>query len=148
MPGHTVGYTYTEQTFDFMKRNHAMTRIPEHDRDVLERAIYLPMLLTVLDRDLLAVEQSGLKLKKPYLELIEETMKTVQKDLGETKRYMKKNSIKLMKLGQDEAFTMYLFQYKGYEEEHHYFNPRIRNKVQELMVHYLFKRHEKQKLSR
>jgi hypothetical protein len=118
-----------------------MTRIPEKDRDIMEQAIYLPMVLTILDRDLIVVEKSGFKLKKPYLELIEETMKVIQRELAVIKSYMKQNSLRVEKVKQDEAFTMYLFLYQGYEEQHNYFNPRIRNKVQELMIHYLFKRY-------
>jgi hypothetical protein len=123
-----------------------MTRIPEKDRDILEQAIYLPMVLTILERDLQIIEKSAFKLKRPYLDLIEETMKVIQINLAEVKRYMKQNKLKVEKLKQDEAFTMYLFLYQGYEEQHNYFNPRIRNKVQELMTYYLFKRHyQKQK---
>jgi hypothetical protein len=118
-----------------------MTRIPENDRDIMEKAIYLPMVLTILDRDLTVVEKSGFKLKKPYLELIEETMKVIQQELSLVKSYMKQNKLRVEKVKQDEAFTMYLFLYRGYEEQHNYFNPRIRNKVQELMIHYLFKRY-------
>jgi hypothetical protein len=118
-----------------------MTRIPEKDRDIMEQAIYLPMVLTILDRDLIVVEKSGFKLKKPYLELIDETMRAIQRELALVKSYMKQNSLRVEKVKQDEAFTMYLFLYRGYEEHHNYFNPRIRNKVQELMIHYLFKRH-------
>ncbi|AIE59286.1 hypothetical protein [Bacillus methanolicus] len=118
-----------------------MTRIPEEDRNMMEQAIYLPMVLTVLSRDLTIVENSPFKLRKPYIELIEETMKVIQKELAEVKRYMKKNRLKVEQLKRDDAFTMYIFLYKGYEEHHSYFNPRIRNKVQELMEYYLFKRH-------
>ena len=118
-----------------------MTRIPEKDRDILEQDIYLPMILTVLERDMQVIEKSLLKLKKPYLELVEETIKVVQREFSEVKRYMNQHSLKVDKLKQDDAFTMYLFLYKGYEEQHNYFNPRIRNKVQELMTYYLFKRH-------
>jgi hypothetical protein len=100
----------------------------------------LPMVLIVLNRDLSVVENSPFKLKKPYLELIEETMKAVQKELSKVKSYLKKNNLKVEQVKSDDAFTMYLFIYQGYEEHHNYFNPRIRNKVQELMVHYLFKR--------
>ncbi|MCM3667416.1 hypothetical protein M3181_00190 [Mesobacillus maritimus] len=117
-----------------------MTRISKQDRDILEQAIYLPMVLTILDRDIQIIENSSLKLKKPYLELIEETMRAIQLKLANVKRYMKQHSLKVEKLKQDEAFTMYLFLYKGYEEQHNYFNPRIRNKVQELMTDYLLKR--------
>ncbi|MBS4212201.1 MULTISPECIES: hypothetical protein [Neobacillus] len=118
-----------------------MTRIPENDRDMMEKAIYLPMVLTILNRDLNVVEKSPFKLKKPYLELIEETMKAIQGELAEVKQYMKKNKLQVSETKRDDAFTMYMFIYKGYEEHHNYFNPRIRNKVQELMETYLLKKH-------
>ncbi len=113
-----------------------MTRIPEEDRNIMEKAIYLPMVLIILNRDLAVVERSPFKLKKPYLELIERTMKNIQKELAEVKKYMKKNKLQVSETKRDEAFTMYVFMYKGYEENHNYFNPRIRNKVQELMESY------------
>ncbi|MDP4161993.1 MAG: hypothetical protein Q8906_16865 [Bacillota bacterium] len=119
-----------------------MTRIPEEDRNIMEKAIYLPMVLTVLNRDLAVVERSPFKLRKPYLDFIEEMMRVVQRDLAETKKYMNKNSLKVIEKKRDEAFTMFLFLYKGYEENHNYFNPRIRNKVQELLEFYFFKRHQ------
>ncbi|MCR2821026.1 hypothetical protein [Lederbergia panacisoli] len=119
-----------------------MTRIPTGDRDIIEQAIYLPMLLTVLNRDLIVVNASSFKLKKPYLELIEETMKAIQKDLAEVRRYLHKNNIKVERLKSDDAFTMYVFIYKGYEEEHNYFNPRLRNKTEELLRYYLFGRYK------
>lgn len=113
-----------------------MTRIPEEDRDIIEKAIYLPMVLTILNRDLVVINQSAFKLKQPYLNLIEKAMKTIQTELLHVKQYMKKNNVKVFELKRDEAFTMYTFLYKGYEEHHNYFNPRIRNKVQELMEFY------------
>ena len=122
-----------------------MTRIPLEDRNMIEQAIYLPMVLTVLNRDIQSVSTSTIKLKEPYLHLIEETMKVVQKELSEIKRYMSKNKMKVYQSNQDEAFTMFTFLYKGYEEHHNYFNPRIRNKVQELLEYYLFKQREQKK---
>jgi hypothetical protein len=114
-----------------------MTRMTEEDRDIIEKAIYLPMVLIVLNKDLVVVNQSPFKLKKPYLSHIEKTMKAVQSELSQVKQYMKKNNLKVYELKRDEAFTMYTFLYKGYEEHHNYFNPRIRNKVEELLEYYL-----------
>ncbi|WP_449622096.1 hypothetical protein [Robertmurraya sp. Marseille-Q9965] len=114
-----------------------MTRIPEEDRDIIEKAIYLPMVLTILNRDLTVIHKSPFKLRDPYVNLIEKTMKTIQNELSQVKQYMKKNNLKVFELKRDEAFTMYTFLYKGYEEHHNYFNPRIRNKVQELLEFYL-----------
>ncbi|MDZ5470240.1 hypothetical protein SM124_00630 [Bacillus sp. 31A1R] len=119
-----------------------MTRIPEDDRNILEKAIYLPMVLTVLNKDLLVIHESPFKLKQPYLELVEETMKVIQRELAEVKQYMKRNNLKVFEAKRDEAFTMFTFLYKGYEEHHNYFNPRLRNRVQELMQYYLYKRHK------
>ncbi len=117
-----------------------MTRIPENDRDIMEQAIYLPMVLIILNRDLTVIDKSPFKLKQPYLDLIEETMKVIQKELKDVKQYMRQQKLKVEQINHDDAFTGFLFLYKGYEEHHNYFNPRIRNKVQELLSFYLFKR--------
>jgi hypothetical protein len=41
-----------------------MTRIPDDERDIMEKAIYLPMVLIVLNRDIAVIENSPFKLKK------------------------------------------------------------------------------------
>ncbi|MGD7045231.1 hypothetical protein [Jeotgalibacillus proteolyticus] len=117
-----------------------MTRIPAEDRDLLENAFYFPMLLTVLERDRQLIEQSSFKLKKPYLEIIEAAMRAVQADLAAVKKKMKMKNMKVVKLGSDEAFTSYLFIYRGYEERHNYFNPRLRNHTENLLRFYLLER--------
>ncbi|MGD6817729.1 hypothetical protein [Metabacillus sp. 84] len=116
-----------------------MTRIPEEVRDIIDQAIYLPMTISILNRDLSVVEKSPFKLKQPYLHLIEESLKLAQKDLQQVKRELHRQKIKVSKIKHDEAFTMYSFLYQGYEEQHSYFNPRIRNKVCELLQEYLIK---------
>lgn len=117
-----------------------MTRIPENDRNIMELAFYLPMVLTVLNRDLTTIHNSGFKLKDPYLHWVEETIKVVQSELANIKKYMKQNHLRVQQMNRDDAFTMFSFIYKGYEEHHNYFNPRIRNKVNELMEYYLHKK--------
>ncbi|MFY4774269.1 hypothetical protein [Metabacillus sp. RGM 3146] len=116
-----------------------MTRIPEDVRDIIEKSIYLPMTMTVLNKDISVIEQSPFKLKQPYLHLVEESLKLVQKDLYQIKVQLKKQKIQVSKVKSDEAFTLYSFLYEGFEEQHNYFNPRIRNRVAELMEGYLFK---------
>jgi len=117
-----------------------MTRIPGHDRDIIEQAMYLPMVITVLERDRLIFVKAPFKLNQPYLNLVENAIKAVQKDLKEVKDKMRQEKMKVQQIGHDEAFTMFLFLYKGYEEQHNYFNPRIRNKVNELLEYYLYQR--------
>lgn len=117
-----------------------MTKIPTEDRDRLENAFYLPMVLKILERDQIVIEKSGVKLPRPYIELIEETMIAVQRELATLKKYMRDHDMKVVKLKSDEAFTMYLFVYQGYEEQHNYFNPRLRNHVENLLRYYLIGR--------
>ncbi|WP_335870091.1 hypothetical protein [Bacillus sp. 2205SS5-2] len=117
-----------------------MTRIPEKDRNIFEQAIYLPMVLTVLNQDLTLIQNSSFKLKNPYLEWIEQTMMVIQKDLSAVKKTMRSKEMKVERMESDEAFTMYLFLYKGFEEHHNYFNPRLRNGVESLMRYYLYSR--------
>ncbi|MFD1779834.1 MULTISPECIES: hypothetical protein [Fredinandcohnia] len=119
-----------------------MTRIPEDDRAIFEKAVFLPMVLTILNRDLTAIETAGFKLKKPYLHLLEHTMKKVQKDLYTIKLQMKKKNMKVWEKQRDEAFTLFSFMYRGYEEEHNYFNPRIRNEVQQLLESYFIEKND------
>lgn len=116
-----------------------MTRIPKDIRNMIEQSIYLPMAIAIFNKDLSVIQQSPFKLHRPYLAIVEESLKLAQKDLAVIKQELYKRNIKVHQVERDEAFTLYSFFYNGYEEEHNYFNPRIRNKVCELMEAYLFK---------
>ncbi|GIN38436.1 hypothetical protein [Heyndrickxia oleronia] len=118
-----------------------MKLIPEKDQAVIEKAIYLPMVIIVLNQDLKIINNSQIKLKSPYTEWIEKTILTVQKELSDVKRYMKQNQIKVEKMKTEESFTQYVFIYKGYEDIHRYFNPRLRNRTEELLKYYLYQRY-------
>ncbi|MBD8067610.1 hypothetical protein [Bacillus sp. PS06] len=114
-----------------------MTRISEEHRFIFEQSVFLPMVLTVLSRDLDIINTAPFKLKKPYANLIDQTMRKVQKDLYQIKVKMKEEKMKAMQLERDEAFTLFLFIINGWEEKHNYFNPRIRTEVSKLLEKYL-----------
>lgn len=121
-----------------------MTRIPSESMDLLEKAIYYPMLIKVLEKDLSVFKSSPFKLPNPYIELVEHILNLVHKELYYVKRELKKQGMKVQKTKWDDTFTTYLFIYKGYEEYHSYFNPRLRNYVESLLTNYLFKRFDDQ----
>jgi hypothetical protein len=121
-----------------------MTRIPSESRDLLEKAIYYPMLIKVLEKDLSVFKSSPFKLPNPYIELVEHILNLVHKELYYVKRELKKQGMKVQKTKRDDTFRTYLFIYKGYEEYHSYFNPRLRNYVESLLTNYLFKRFDDQ----
>jgi hypothetical protein len=118
-----------------------MSRLSDEERDIFENAIYLPMLLTVLDRDFKVAETAPFKLNQVYLNLIEHTMKKVQKDMRENKTKMYKRKWKLVKGENDGYFTEYNFYFSGYHEVHRYFNANLRNTTEKLLNHYFLQRH-------
>ncbi|MGE6260848.1 hypothetical protein ACQKCU_23730 [Heyndrickxia sporothermodurans] len=122
-----------------------MRYISDKDKEIIEKSIYLPMLLTVLDKDLKVFNSSTVKLKTPYVEWIEETMIVIQKELAEVKRYMKQQQIKVEKGKTEENFTQYFIVYKGYDEYQKYFNPWLRNRTEELIRYYLYERFQNHK---
>jgi len=125
-----------------------VTRIPDEDRDLMEKAIYYPMVVKVLMKDLGIVKQTPFKIQGPYLTMIEETLRTVQRELSDVKREMKKHGFRVSEVSRDQDFTTFLFIYKGYEEYHNYFNPRLRNKVEELLRYFFYERFQPKNYTR
>lgn len=121
-----------------------MIQIPDSDQKIIDQAIFLPMLLTVLKRDLAAVENIPFKLKRPYQQLIENTIREVQKDLADAKRYLYKNNIRIVRGKSENNFTHYTVIYKGGEDPRHFFNAKIRNNVEDLLDYYLLGRREEE----
>lgn len=121
-----------------------MTRLSSKQISLFEQAIYLPLILIVLEKDIKHIESSPLKLKEPYMLFLEDVMKKVQIQLRDVKKAMKKENLRLQKLKQDDSFTLYAFLFDGYEEHHNYFNPRIRNKVNELLTYFFLQKDQNQ----
>ncbi|MDX5474603.1 MAG: hypothetical protein LPK00_03610 [Bacillaceae bacterium] len=111
-----------------------MTRLTNEQIALFEQAIYLPLVIIILERDMVAIQDSKIKLKDPYVQLIDTVLKKIQLQLKAVKSKMQKQNMKLHKLNQDESFTLYAFLFNGYEEHHNYFNPRIRNKVNDMLI--------------
>jgi len=116
--------------------------IPEKIGDLIEQAIYLPMVLAIFERDLLVINKAPFKLNQPYVNLVEHSITAVRQDLKIVNQQLRKEKARVEKIRSDEGFTQYMFFYQGYEQQHNYFNPRLRNRTQELLEHYLYKRFE------
>ena len=114
-----------------------MTRLSRIQLQMMEQAIFLPMVISILNRDLTQLNQhQPFKLNDPYIQLITSALKEAQKALYELKQHLRKESMKVQQIEHDEGFTTYLFIINGYEEKHKYFNPRIRHRVEELLTRY------------
>lgn len=102
-----------------------------------ESFIYLPMVLTILLKDRERIETGDFKLPGPYLRLIDQAVKAVEKDLRETNAYMRERKYKVLKIEEDDLFIVYEFHFRGYEEKRKYLKIRLRNRTEELLSMYL-----------
>ncbi|BDH60852.1 hypothetical protein MTP04_09820 [Lysinibacillus sp. PLM2] len=116
-----------------------MAHIPIEAVPHLELAIYLPMLLIVLDKDHAQIEAGQFKLKRPYFHLIEEARKIAHEDLKKTKAYLIHRNLRVERGNSDEMFTEYYFYFQQAMEIRRYSNIRLRNKVESLLDLYFKK---------
>jgi hypothetical protein len=114
-----------------------MSRLTTEDWLIVEDGIFLPMVSIILQQDIKIIEESPHKLKKPYIDLLENSLKIVQNDIAVINKKMRGKELKVIQKYKDEYFTTYTFIVSGYEEIHKYFNPVIRNKVQDKLKLYL-----------
>ncbi|KAA0965131.1 hypothetical protein FQ087_02110 [Sporosarcina sp. ANT_H38] len=113
-----------------------MPLIPGEALPYFENMIYLPMITQILERDRGTIEISSLKLKGPYINIVERALKTVRADLKETNTYARSKNMKLIKKGKDGSFTDYTFIHGGYVDHRRYLNVRLRNRTEELINEY------------
>lgn len=116
-----------------------MAHIPIETVPYLEAAIYLPMLLIVLEKDHAQIENGQFKLKRPYIYLIDEARRYAEDDLKKTKDYLKNHQLRVVQGNRDELFTEYQFHYSKMMEVRRYSNIRLRNQVEDLLKYYLNK---------
>lgn len=125
----------------------SMARISSEERDLIENFLFLPMALKVLQQDYESIQVGNFKLKKPYIQLLEHAMTKLQKDLFQIRQEMRKARFQAIKLEADEDFTLFLFICKGFEEQHNYFNMKIKQIVQQHFTYYLYNAAEEINLS-
>ena len=116
-----------------------MALIPGEAIPHFENMIYLPMIISILERDRQVIEISSFKLKGPYINIVESALKTVRAELKETNMYARRNNMKVIKKGRDGSLTEYAFVHGGYEDLRRYLNVRLRNRTEELISVYFAK---------
>lgn len=104
-----------------------------------ENMIYLPFVITILHKDRNTIDSGPFKLKRPYLQLVDQAIKCAERDLRETRIYMKRQQYQILQGIKDDLFTEYVFFYNGYEEHRKYLHYQLRNRTEELMGMYFDK---------
>lgn len=113
-----------------------MALIPTDALPYFEDAIYLPMLISILETDKQLVENGPFKLKRPYLYFIESALKNVRQDSKAANQYLRNHKMKLIRGETTELFTEYLFVHGRYEDARRYLNVRLKSRTEELIGMY------------
>ncbi|WP_052123939.1 hypothetical protein [Ureibacillus manganicus] len=113
-----------------------MAHVPIEAVPTLEAAIYLPMVLDVLDNDFAVIDAGEFKLKYRYFHLIDKARNNVHEDFKKTKAYLHRHQLKVVRGNSDELFTEYYFHYQQAMEVRRYSNIRLRNKIENLLEYY------------
>lgn len=103
----------------------------------IERYIYLPMLLLVLEKDVAYFESGPFKLKAPYLKMLTDVRKKIEADFMEVKKELTKRNVKVVRGERDELFTEYHFHIGNFIDKRRYSNVRLRNYSETLLEEYI-----------
>lgn len=125
--------------YNDVKGSAVVALIPNEAITYFENGIYLPLLITILERDRESIVSGPFKLRSPYLTIIDGALRIIHADLFATNTYMKRNNMKLFRGDNDGAFTEFTFIYDGYEDRRRYLNVRLRNRSEELLGVYFAK---------
>ncbi|MEK4085093.1 hypothetical protein [Psychrobacillus sp. FSL K6-1415] len=116
-----------------------MPSISKDDYRYYEMKAYLPMLITILERDLVTIAKLPIKLKRPYITIMESALKRIRADLKATNVYLLRRNMRLVIEKSTKESTTYVFISTGYEERHTFTSEELRNKCEELMTEFLTK---------
>jgi hypothetical protein len=101
--------------------------ISEFEEELISEYIHLSFLIETLESDLKTIDLVPLKLKTPYVLLIEEKLKKVRSDLKTVKAKMKEFNIKIFPQRRvDDMFVEYPYFARGYHGVHRYWDAALR----------------------
>lgn len=122
------------------KNENEVFKVPDiraEDLIYFENQLYLPMLIKVLEKDIDQINNQPLKLKRPYIKIVESAIEMIHKDLKASEMYLLRNSMKVFKKESSSDSTTYVFQSRGVEDHRKFLNLEIKDKCEELLGAYL-----------
>ncbi len=81
----------------------------------IKEALILSLLMTVFDRDIKVIQESKLKTKGPYVDLLQRAMDDVTADLANLRRRLKEKGIKMTEERRDEGGVGCVYWCRGYK---------------------------------
>jgi hypothetical protein len=101
--------------------------ISDFEEELISEYIHLSFLIVTLESDLKTIDLVPLKLKIPYVLLIEEKLKKVRSDLKTVKAIMKEFNIKVFPQRRvDDMFVEYPYFARGNHGVHRYWDAALK----------------------
>lgn len=113
--------------------------IDDKDIEVLREFILLPILLSVFEHDKKKIEASGIKITRPYIDVINVAMDRVTRDISMVKKEMHKRGIKVGNEYKDSFSIQYEFMCRGLREKFAMPREFIKAETEVRMAKYLTK---------
>ncbi|ADU30430.1 hypothetical protein [Evansella cellulosilytica] len=113
-----------------------MAKLTEEEEQLSECYILFELARKVLEKDLMRIDQSPVKLKGPYIHLLERTLYVLSKELYDTKARMKEIGLKVQLNEHDQTFSEYTFFFRGYVLTAKYLNAHLKNQVSKLIIRF------------
>lgn len=113
--------------------------MPEITEEVIlnfEKKIYLPMLIKVLEMDLVQIYKMPLKFNRPYIRIVEKALQEIKKDLKLLDIYLMRNNMRIVRSHVDKEISSYLFISLGQEFRKEYINKQLQINSEELLLKY------------
>jgi hypothetical protein len=106
-----------------------MAKLTGEEEQLTESSILLEMARKVLEIDLARMDQTPLKLKDPYIRLLEVTLYRLSRQLYVTRFTMKQLDLKIQLIKSDKTFSEYMIFFRGYVLTVKYLNAHLKNQV-------------------
>ncbi|MBU9714815.1 hypothetical protein [Evansella tamaricis] len=106
-----------------------MAKLTVEEENITESYILFELARKVLEKDLAKMNHAPMKLKDPYIHLLERTLHQLSKNLRTTKTKMKELGLKVQLNDHDETFSEYTIFFRGYVVTAKYLNAHLKNQV-------------------
>ncbi|AOM83056.1 hypothetical protein [Salisediminibacterium beveridgei] len=110
-----------------------MKPLKQKEEILIERYILLTVSRQILERDLSAFRQAPIRLKDPYLHLIEFSITTLSKELRHIKSELQKQKMTIHRESVNDSFSEYVIYYQGYTYTMTYLNVHLKHQVQDFI---------------
>lgn len=114
-----------------------MVALSDGERMMLKESVLLPILLTVLERDKKAIQESSIKIKEAYYYTIEQAMERVHTDLVVARNFLRDQGIKVYKEERIPNGVAIKYVYRGYHFSEKYLSYFLRAEIETRLKKYL-----------